>query len=135
MIHDHPADLPGRASSLYDDRLLSWPRVREITGLSRTTAWRLQRAGDFPIPVRISPGRVGWRESQLETWQSSRTPRPKPEIVTLTGDPIDAGPAAGGALANAEKPAGEAVASAALGPSRNRRRPRPVAEGQAAFDF
>ena len=36
------------------ERLLSWPRVREITGISRTTAWRLSRGGDFPKPVQIS---------------------------------------------------------------------------------
>lgn len=58
-----------------DDRLLPWPRVKDITGLSRTTAWRLQKAGDFPPPVVISPGRVGWRESELQAWKASRAPR------------------------------------------------------------
>jgi predicted DNA-binding transcriptional regulator AlpA len=58
-----------------DDRLLPWPKVKDITGLSRTTAWRLQKAGDFPLPVVISPGRVGWRESELEAWKASRAPR------------------------------------------------------------
>lgn len=58
-----------------DDRLLPWPKVKAITGLSRTTAWRLQKAGDFPPPVVISPGRVGWRESELQAWKASRTPR------------------------------------------------------------
>jgi predicted DNA-binding transcriptional regulator AlpA len=58
-----------------DDRLLPWPKVKDITGLSRTTAWRLQKAGDFPVPVVISPGRVGWRESELQAWKVSRTPR------------------------------------------------------------
>lgn len=58
-----------------DDRLLPWPKVRDITGLSRTTAWRLQKAGDFPLPVVISPGRVGWRESELQAWKASRAPR------------------------------------------------------------
>ena len=57
------------------DRLLPWPRVRDLTGISRTTAWRLQKAGDFPLPVVISPGRVGWRESELEAWKASRAPR------------------------------------------------------------
>lgn len=57
------------------DRLLPWPKVRDITGLSRTTAWRLQKAGDFPLPVVISRGRVGWRESELQAWAASRAPR------------------------------------------------------------
>lgn len=58
-----------------DDRLLPWPKVKDITGLSRTTAWRLQKTGDFPLPVVISPGRVGWRESELLVWKASRAPR------------------------------------------------------------
>jgi predicted DNA-binding transcriptional regulator AlpA len=70
------------AAGAADDRLLPWPKVRDLTGISRTTAWRLQKAGDFPLPVVISPGRVGWRESELQAWKSSRAPRaalPKPE--------------------------------------------------------
>lgn len=42
-----------------DDRLLPWPAVREIAGISRATAWRMQQVGDFPEPVPISPNRVG----------------------------------------------------------------------------
>lgn len=65
-----------------EDRLLSWDRVRDVTGLSRSTAWRLQQVGDFPEPVRISPNRVGWWESELTAWKATRTvrglPRPRP---------------------------------------------------------
>lgn len=57
------------------DRLLPWRQVKDLTGLSRTTAWRLQKAGDFPLPVLISPGRVGWREHEIAAWKASRTPR------------------------------------------------------------
>jgi predicted DNA-binding transcriptional regulator AlpA len=57
------------------ERLLAWRTVRELTGLSRTTAWRLQKRGEFPLPVVMSPGRVGWRESEVEAWQASRAPR------------------------------------------------------------
>ncbi|MDO9077091.1 MAG: AlpA family phage regulatory protein, partial [Brevundimonas sp.] len=52
-----------------EDRLLPWDRVRDVTGLSRSTAWRLQQVGDFPEPVRISPNRVGWWESELTAWK------------------------------------------------------------------
>jgi predicted DNA-binding transcriptional regulator AlpA len=40
--------------------------------MGRATAWRLERAGDFPPPVKISPGRVAWRESDILAWQASR---------------------------------------------------------------
>ena len=58
-----------------EDRLLTWDRVRDVTGLSRSTAWRLQRQGDFPEPVRISVNRVGWWESELTAWKATRISR------------------------------------------------------------
>lgn len=58
-----------------EDRLLAWPQVREIVGLSRTTAWRLQKAGLFPDPIQVSVNRVAWRERDVETWCAERAPR------------------------------------------------------------
>lgn len=58
---------------IHAERFLPWSHVRELAGFSRTTAWRLQQAGDFPKPVRISPGRVGWRQSEIDAWQASRS--------------------------------------------------------------
>ncbi|MGP5403430.1 helix-turn-helix transcriptional regulator [Pseudomonas helleri] len=29
------------------------------------------KSGQFPRPVRISPGRVGWRESAIIAWQEN----------------------------------------------------------------
>jgi len=58
-----------------DDRLLAWPQVRAIVGLSRTTAWRLQKSGLFPLPVQVSVNRVAWRESEIEAWCAARAPR------------------------------------------------------------
>ena len=52
-------------------RLLAWPAVREMVGISRTTAWRLQNTGAFPLPVVISAGRVGWREEDIVAWTAS----------------------------------------------------------------
>ncbi|WP_309646014.1 AlpA family phage regulatory protein [Phenylobacterium sp.] len=57
------------------DRILPWGKVRDLAGISRTTAWRLQNAGDFPRPVVISRGRVGWRESEVAAWKASLAPR------------------------------------------------------------
>lgn len=58
-----------------EDRLLSWRDVQAMTGLSRTTAWRRQKAGDFPLPVQLTPGRVGWWMSDLAAWKARRAPR------------------------------------------------------------
>lgn len=55
-----------------DDRLLPWGRVKEIAGISRATAWRMQKTGDFPEPVPVSPNRVAWWESELTAWKATR---------------------------------------------------------------
>ncbi|WP_081501793.1 helix-turn-helix transcriptional regulator [Pseudomonas sp. GM60] len=47
--------------------------VLDATSLSRTTLWRLMKTGHFPRSVRISPGRVGWRESAIISWQENPT--------------------------------------------------------------
>jgi predicted DNA-binding transcriptional regulator AlpA len=59
-------------------RYLPWREVAKETGLSRTTAWRLQQRDDFPAPYAISPGRVAYREQELEAWRVSRDRRAAP---------------------------------------------------------
>jgi prophage regulatory protein len=54
------------------DRILRDAEVRNRTGLSRTTRWRLVRAGKFPKPVRLTEHAIGWRESAIEEWLASR---------------------------------------------------------------
>jgi prophage regulatory protein len=50
------------------DRFCSPRETSRIVNLSRTTLWRQVCAGAFPAPVRISPGRIAWRRSDLERW-------------------------------------------------------------------
>jgi len=49
-------------------RILSPRAVSELTGLSRTTIWRQGRSGEFPRPVQVSPGRVGFLVEEVEAW-------------------------------------------------------------------
>ena len=49
-------------------KILREKEVVRITSLSRVTIWRLEAAGMFPKRVRISPGRVGWREMDILAW-------------------------------------------------------------------
>lgn len=66
-----------------EDRLLSWNRVRDLTGLSRSTVWRLQQAGEFPDPIRLSSNRVGWWESELTAWKAIQANRRLPQAKSL----------------------------------------------------
>ena len=43
-------------------------QVQQITGLGRTTLWRLEAEGQFPAKVRLSSGRVGWMEAEVVRW-------------------------------------------------------------------
>ncbi len=52
--------------------ILDEEKVHAVTSLSRTTRWRMERRGEFPKRVRLSPGRVGWRQADIEAWISSR---------------------------------------------------------------
>jgi prophage regulatory protein len=52
-------------------KFLPWPQVQQRIALSRTTVWRLIRAGDFPKPRRISRGRVVWVEQEVLDWMAS----------------------------------------------------------------
>ncbi len=54
------------------DRLIGDAETRRITSLSRTTIWRLERAGQFPRRRQISPNRVAWRLGEILAWCSER---------------------------------------------------------------
>ena len=43
-------------------------------GLSRTTIWRLRRAGEFPQPIRLSANAVGWPAHVIDEWLAERPP-------------------------------------------------------------
>lgn len=52
------------------DRYLKEAEVLAVTSLSHATLWREVKAKRFPAQVRISPGRVGWRASEIACWQA-----------------------------------------------------------------
>ena len=61
------------------DRSLRLPKVLDMTGLSRTTLWRLERAGQFPQRRRLSARCVAWLESEVLAWIDSCDPLPNPK--------------------------------------------------------
>ena len=54
------------------DPIVSPTQVTQWVGLSKPTIWRMRRANTFPVPLRLSPGRVGWRTSVIESWLRER---------------------------------------------------------------
>ncbi|MBI2603134.1 MAG: AlpA family phage regulatory protein [Deltaproteobacteria bacterium] len=54
------------------DRILREPEVLNLTGLSRTTIWRLEKEGSFPRRVKISRQAVGWLFQQIQKWMEQK---------------------------------------------------------------
>ncbi len=57
------------------DRFIREPECHVISGLSRTTRWRLERDGLFPKRRQISPNTIGWLQSELAEWLKQRAQR------------------------------------------------------------
>ena len=59
------------------ERLLRRREVEEVTGLPRSSIYRLMKSGDFPRQVSVGPSAVRWKESEITAWVDSR-----PKVVS-----------------------------------------------------
>jgi len=50
--------------------------VVHMTGLCRSTIYRLIAENKFPTPVRLSDRAVAWRQTDLDRWSAERMPAP-----------------------------------------------------------
>ena len=48
--------------------VVSRDQVAAALKVSLVTLWRMEKRGDVPPSIRISPGRVGWRVLTLQRW-------------------------------------------------------------------
>jgi prophage regulatory protein len=46
--------------------------VIRMTGLGRSTIYRLMAESKFPSPVRLAKRAVAWRRADLEQWSAAR---------------------------------------------------------------
>jgi prophage regulatory protein len=53
-------------------RVLRAQELVELTGLSRSTIWRLERDGKFPERLHLSANIVGWNEDEVLEWLNDR---------------------------------------------------------------
>ena len=53
-------------------RLLRIKEVLELTGLSRTTIYRLRREGRFPKGIPLMGSLIAWEESKVFAWIEAR---------------------------------------------------------------
>lgn len=55
------------------DRVISRSEFAELTGLSRTSVWRLINSGNAPKVVEINGRIIGFRESAYLQWLDEHT--------------------------------------------------------------
>ena len=67
--------------------ILRTPEVIRATGLSRTTLWRLERLGKFPLMIRLGANSIGWVESEIRAWIETR-----PRGMIDSGSHVDTQP-------------------------------------------
>lgn len=54
------------------DRIIRSKELHSLTGLSRTTIWRLERKRQFPARVVLGANSIGWRFIEVNEWILSR---------------------------------------------------------------
>ncbi|WP_088283041.1 AlpA family transcriptional regulator [Ideonella sp. A 288] len=59
------------AVNILPQQHLRMSAVVRLTGLGRSTIYRLIAAKQFPSPVRLAGRAVGWRRADLDRWSES----------------------------------------------------------------
>jgi prophage regulatory protein len=54
-------------------RIIREREMKNITGLSRITRWRLETRGEFPRKIKLSERAIGWKEDEVLQWLQERT--------------------------------------------------------------
>jgi predicted DNA-binding transcriptional regulator AlpA len=70
-----------------DEMFVKYPELPDygIPKYSRKHLLDMQRRGQFPRAVQLSPNRIGWRASELARWVASR-----PTARAVAEEPADA---------------------------------------------
>ena len=51
---------------------LRLPKVKALTGLSKSSLYELIRAESFPAPIHLGPRTVAWVSSEVRQWAAER---------------------------------------------------------------
>jgi len=71
-MRSHPVPSGPTGLDAQTTRFVRIAAVRQMTGLGRSTIYRLMAIQQFPLPVQLSSRAVGWRLSDLEQWSQAR---------------------------------------------------------------
>ncbi|WP_082535873.1 AlpA family transcriptional regulator [Methylibium sp. Root1272] len=71
MVHPQPEDPSPQVESA-GSPFLRMPTVMRMTGLGRSTIYRMMAESKFPRPVRLGSRAVAWRRADLDRWSEAR---------------------------------------------------------------
>ena len=60
------------ATARPERQILRVADLQALLNLSRTTIWRLRRAGEFPQLIRLSANAVDWPAHVIDEWLAER---------------------------------------------------------------
>lgn len=55
-----------------EPRMLRREQVERRVGLGKSAIYKLIAEGDFPRPLRLTPGAVRWRVEEVDAWLATR---------------------------------------------------------------
>lgn len=62
---------------------LRLPKVKELTGLSKSSLYELIRGNSFPAPVQLGPRAVAWVSSEVRQWAAERISTSRSKVPHL----------------------------------------------------
>lgn len=71
-MQTNPPNSSPRRTEAMTPVFLRMPTVMCMTGLGRSTIYRLIADRKFPSPVRLGPRAVAWRRTDLDQWSEAR---------------------------------------------------------------
>jgi len=76
-----------KESSNYPDEVifLRLPKVKAVTGLSKTSLYGLIRANSFPAPIHLGTRTVAWVASEVNQWAAERILSSRAAAPNVTG--------------------------------------------------
>jgi predicted DNA-binding transcriptional regulator AlpA len=67
------------------EQILKMPEVIKVTGLARSTIYKLISENRFPKQIKLTSFSSGWLQSEIDSWVSERIAISRNEEVVING--------------------------------------------------
>jgi predicted DNA-binding transcriptional regulator AlpA len=67
------------------EQILKMPEVIKVTGLARSTIYKLISENRFPKQIKLTSFSSGWLQSEVDSWVSERIAISRNEEVVING--------------------------------------------------